>query len=221
MDQRRFDEAKELFERARGLYRQEEDSHGMAKVFLLRAKLFQEMEDPEQAIEWLRRSPEEIDPVQEPLLFATAMHNLLVALAVAGRFSEALELLPEVQELQRETARPLDRVRLRWIEGDIAFGLGRLDEAEAAYREVQQDFLKHGVLYSVALVALDLALLLSGQGRTEELKGLAAEMATVFSAQEVHREATAALVLFQRACEEERVTAELISRLATLLRRQA
>lgn len=43
----------------------------------------------------------------------------------------------------------------------------------------------------------------------------------VFSAQEVHREATAAFVLFQRACEEERVTAELITRLAALLKRQA
>ena len=114
----------------------------------------------------------------------------------------------------------MDRVRLRWTEGNIAFGLGRLDEAEAAYREVRQELLKHGVLYSVALVSLDLALLLSGLGRTEELKRLAAELIAVFSAQEVHREATAALVLFQRACEEERVTAELISRLATLLRRR-
>jgi len=43
----------------------------------------------------------------------------------------------------------------------------------------------------------------------------------VFSAQEVHREATAALVLFQRACEEERVTAELIHRLAAPLRSKA
>lgn len=55
----------------------------------------------------------------------------------------------------------------------------------------------------------------------EELKILAAELMEVFSAQEVYREAAAALVLFQRACEEERVTAELISRLATLLRRKS
>lgn len=72
----------------------------------------------------------------------------------------------------------------------------------------------------MALLSLDLALLLSQQGRTEELKRLAAELMTVFAAQEVHREATAALVLFQRACDEERVTAELIARLATLLRRK-
>jgi tetratricopeptide (TPR) repeat protein len=219
MDQRRFEEARKHFDRAHGLYRQEADPHGVAKIFLKQAKLFREMEELEQAIEWLRKTPQEIDRTQEPLLFATAMHNLLVALALAGRFGEALELLPEVRDLHRETARPLDRVRLRWTEGFIAFGLGRLDEAEAAYREVQQEFLKHGVLYSLALVSLDLALLLSQQRRTGELKHLAAELMAVFSAQEIHREATAALVLFQRACEEDRVTAELIARLATLLRR--
>jgi tetratricopeptide (TPR) repeat protein len=220
MDQRRFEEARELFDRARDLYRQEGDTHGVAKVFVKQAKLYREMEDLEQAIALLRRSREEIDPAQEPRLFATAMHNLLGVLSLAGRFGEALELLPEVQDLHRETARPLDRVRLRWTEGNIAFGLGRPDEAEAAYREVQRDFLEHGVLYSMALVSLDLALLLSRQGRNEELKRLAAELMAIFSAQEVHREATAALVLFQRACEEERVTAELIGRLAMLLRRK-
>jgi tetratricopeptide (TPR) repeat protein len=220
MDQRRFEEARELFDRARDLYRQEGDSHGVAKVYIKQAKLFREMEDLEQAIDWLRKAPHEIDRVQEPRLFATAMHNLLGVLSLAGRFGEALKLLPEVQDLFRETARPLDWVRLRWTEGFIAYGLGRLDEAEAAYHEVQQAFREHGVLYSMALVSLDLALLLSRQGRTEELKRLAAELMAIFSAQEVHREATAALVLFQRACEAERVTAELIARLAALLRRK-
>lgn len=85
---------------------------------------------------------------------------------------------------------------------------------------LQQQFLQHGVLYSVALVSLDLALLFSRQGRIEDLKRLAAELLAVFSAQEVHREATAALVLFQRACEEERINAELICRLAALLQRK-
>ena len=42
----------------------------------------------------------------------------------------------------------------------------------------------------------------------------------VFAAQEIHREATAALVLFQRACEEEKVTAELSARLTALLRKK-
>lgn len=219
IDQRRFDEALDLLDRARDRYRQENDFHGLAKVVLKRAKLLREKGDLEQAIDLLQ-STDEISRSEEPRLHALARYNLLAFLVLADRFHEGLELIPEVQDLFRETAGPLDRVRLRWTEGNLAFGLGRLDEAEAAYREVQRDLLEHGVLYSVALVSLDLALLLSRQGRTEELKLLAAELMEIFSAQEVHREATAALVLFQRACDEERVTAELISRLAALLRRK-
>ena len=74
--------------------------------------------------------------------------------------------------------------------------------------------------YNAALVALDLALLLSRQGRTEELKRLAAELVAAFESRAIHREATAALILFQRACEEERATAEMISRIASLLRKR-
>jgi tetratricopeptide (TPR) repeat protein len=220
MDQRRFEEAGKLFGWARDLYREENDLHGLAKVFLKQAKLFREMQDLGKAIAWLQKAPHEIDQGQEPRLFAIARYNLLSCLDEEGQHGQALKLLSEVQDLFRETAQPMDWVRLRWTEGSIAFGLGRLDEAEAAYRDVQQEFLKHGVLYSMALVSLDRALLLSRQGRTEELKRLAAELMEIFSAQEIHREATAALVLFQRACEEERVTSELIARLATLLRRK-
>lgn len=220
IDQRKFGEAEGLLKRVRELYRQEGDAHGSAKVFLKTAKLFRERGDLEQAIDSLQGTDQEISPSEEPHLYALARYNLLAFLALADRFEEAQDLISEVRDLFRETARPLEMIRLRWTEGNIAFGLGRLDEAEAAYREVRQDFLKHGVLYSVALVSLDLALLLSRQGRTEELKRLAAELMEIFAAQEVHREATAALVLFQRACEEERVTAELISRLSVLLRRR-
>jgi hypothetical protein len=114
----------------------------------------------------------------------------------------------------------LDRVRLRWAEGDIALGLGQWEEAEAAYREVQEEFETHRMYYNAALVALDLALLLARQGRTEELKRLAADLVVAFESRAIHREATAALILFQRACDEERATVEMISRLAAMLRRK-
>lgn len=41
-----------------------------------------------------------------------------------------------------------------------------------------------------------------------------------FESRAIHREATAAFLLFQRACDEERATAEMISRLAALLRKR-
>jgi hypothetical protein len=126
--------------------------------------------------------------------------------------------LPEVRDLFRVTARPLDRVRLRWAEAGIACELGRPAEAEAAYREVQQQFLELDMDLNAALVALDLAALLAQQGRTQELKTLAVELLAAFEARGIRRESMAVLVLFQHACEEERMTAELARQLATLLR---
>jgi hypothetical protein len=96
---------------------------------------------------------------------------------------------------------------------------GRVDEAEAAFREVQQQFLDLKMDINAALVALDLAVLLSEQGRTQELKTLAIELLAAFEAREIHRESLAVLLLFQRACEEERLTAELARQLGSLLRR--
>jgi hypothetical protein len=57
------------------------------------------------------------------------------------------------------------------------------------------------------------------RGRTAELKRLARLMAPIFDAQDVHREAVAALLLFQKAVAAEQVTTESILRLRTYLHR--
>jgi tetratricopeptide (TPR) repeat protein len=218
-DQRQFDESKVLLDSALALYQEAGDPHGVGKICLQRAKLFREMGDLDLAIKLLRESMERIDAASDSRLSGAARYNLLCCLDEAGQREEAWKLLPEVRDLLRD-AKPLDRVRLRWAEGDIALGLGRWDEAEAAYREVQREFEQHQMHYNAALVALDLALLLARQGRTEELKRLAAELVAAFESRAIHREATAALILFQRACDEERASAEMISRLAVLLRKR-
>lgn len=218
-DQRRFVDSEELLDSALDLYKEAEDLRGVGKIHLQRAKLYREMGDLERAVDLLRERTEAIDAAQDSSLSRAARYNLLCCLDEAGHHEEAWSLLPEVRELFLD-AKPLDRVRLRWAEGDIALGLGLWQEAEAAYREVQAEFEAHRMDYNAALVALDLALLLSRQGRTEELKRLAAELVAAFESRAIHREATAALILFQRACEEDRATAEMISRLASLLRKK-
>jgi hypothetical protein len=74
--------------------------------------------------------------------------------------------------------------------------------------------------YDAALVSLDLATLHAQEGSIEPLKRLAVELMPVFESRDVHREAIVALLLFQRACEEERLTAEMARQLARELRRQ-
>ena len=219
-DQRRFEEAGKKADRALALYKQNEDAHGVGKMFLQKAKILEESNDQEGAIELLQRPQEWIDTANEPGLYALARYNLVGCLSQIGRFEEAQALLPEVRDLFRTGSKPLDRVRLHWEEGRIAFGLGRTDEAEAAFREVQQQFLDLKMDINAALVALDLAVLLSEQGRTQELKTLSIELLAAFEAREIHRESLAVLLLFQRACEEERLSAELAHQLGTLLRRR-
>lgn len=218
-DQRRFGQAEAKADLALDLYRKNEDAHGVGKMFLQKAKILEDSNDLSGAIELLQRPQDWIDPKREPQLHATARYNLLCCLSDAGRFEEAERLLPEVRELFRASSQPLDRVRLRWEEGSLDFERGRLDEAEAAFREVEQQFLDLKMDYNAALVALDLAVLLSEQGRTQELKTLAVDLLAAFEAREIHRESLAVVILFQRACEEERMTAELARQLASLLRK--
>lgn len=218
-DQRRFEEARQKADRALALYKENEDAHGVGKMFLQKAKILEESNDLEGAIELLRNPLEWIDPGSEPGLYAVARYNLICALSPTGRFEEAQALLPEVRDLFRAGSKPLDRVRLRWEEGRIAFGLGRVEEAESVFREVEQQFLDLKMDINAALVALDLAVLLSEQGRTHELKALALDLLAAFEAREIHRESTAVLILFHRACEEDRLTADLARQLGSLLRK--
>jgi tetratricopeptide (TPR) repeat protein len=220
LDQRFLDEAQELVERLLDLSQKSGDPVGVAKGLLQKSKILNQRGEIAESIAVLQETSSEIDLTREPRLFARARQNLLFSLTLAGRFEEADRLLPEVQELYREYAETVDWLRLRWTEANIAQGLGRLAEAEQGYRAVQHDFLDLGKGLDAALVSLDLAALLLEQGRTEELKQLAAEVVVVFESREVQREAMIALLLFQQACAEDRITGELLRQIAAQVRRE-
>jgi tetratricopeptide (TPR) repeat protein len=219
-DQRRFEEAIELLDRAFALHAEQDDLHRMGRTLILKAKVLEESGDLEATIELLPRALGLVDVEREPRLVVYGRYNLVGSLTAAGRYSEAAQLLPEVRELFLRLAKPLDVTRLRWVEGNIALGLGDLKLAESAFREVQQEFFDRHMGYDAALVSLDLAILYANEGRTQELKRLAAEIMPIFESRDVHREAIAALVMFQHAAEEERLTVQLAENLAASLRRE-
>jgi len=77
------------------------------------------------------------------------------------------------------------------------------------------------IAYDAALATLELAVFLAAQGRTAEVKELAAETAPIFKAQCVERERLGALTLFRQAADEERLTAALARRLVREFKRAA
>jgi hypothetical protein len=71
--------------------------------------------------------------------------------------------------------------------------------------------------YDVALALLEIAALLLEEGRTAEVKELTPALAQVFESRDIHREALAALRLFQVAAERETATADFAHRVLRFL----
>jgi tetratricopeptide (TPR) repeat protein len=223
-DQRRFGEAVDLLDRVIAAYASEDpevrDPHLAGRALVNKAYTLEHRGDIEPAILALREAMPMIVEERDPRLVLCLKHNLVCFLSAAGLYQEAATLLPEVTDLAQRLGNDLDLTRLRWAEGRVAVGLGKRGAAEEAFKEVQQEFLERDMGYDAALVSLDLAILYAQEGFIQELKQLALDILPAFSSREVHREAMAALLLFQHACQEERLTVELARQLASLLERE-
>jgi tetratricopeptide (TPR) repeat protein len=214
-DQRRIPQALDLLDRALALCR----PASIPRILVNRAKTLEETGDYQASIATLEGAIPLIDPADDRLMFA-ACFNLAENLHQVGRQTASEQLLPHVRELAARLDKKLHRVRLRWLEGRIAAGLGRVEEAVAAFREVRDAFASRKIAYDAALVTLELAVLLAEQGRTAEVKRLASETEMIFKAQRVERERLGALRLFCTTARRERLSVDLARRLLEDLRRE-
>jgi tetratricopeptide (TPR) repeat protein len=217
IDQRRFAEARKLLDEAHDLYIEAGDVHLAGRVLLSQSHACLVSNEIDEAIPLIQKAEALIDPSREPRLLLCARHNLLDNLSKAGRFAEARAMLPQVQDLSRSAGSRLDHVRLRWVEARIAAGLGETDLARVAFSDARQGFLDQGIAYDAALVSLEFAVVLLQDGRTKEVRELASEMIPIFQAQEIHREALAALAVFQAAAALDSATVKLAREVADFL----
>ncbi len=209
-NQQRFREAFRLLDRVMLLGRKCDDSHLCGKALIMRGFLLGLASDPEAAIRHLTEGLRKVDPAADPRLVIVAQHNLTLYLAEGGRYNEAVRLLESARPLYHQIGDQMSLLRLRWLEGKIACALGHFAEAEEFLRGVQKELIERDLGYDAALLSLDLATIYARQGRSTEMRRLAEEMLPIFKSQDIHREAIAALFVFQKAAEMERVTLGLI-----------
>ena len=126
-------------------------------------------------------------------------------------------MLDEVRALTVSRGDEIESIRVVWLQGRIAAGLRQTGEARNFLAQARREFAARKMDYDVALSLLEEAALLLAERRTAEVKGLAGELAVVFDSRGVHREALAALRLFQQAAEMEQATAELARRILRFL----
>ncbi len=204
--QRRFDEALVLLEEALRVGRCREH-YLINKGFTLEV-----MGDYERAVDALLEAQPEVESSGDDRLCDILHHNLALSLTHLGRYSEASELGRRVRNRSGERGDELGVLRGIWLEGRIAAGLGRREEALRLLAQARVEFDERNMSYDVALTLLEEAVLLLEEGRTAEVKVLAKELSKVFESKGVHREALGALKLFRDAAEQEAATAELARR---------
>lgn len=182
----------------------------MARVMLNLGDLFyvqglpsKAMEATEEALRHLRSEP-------GSLLYLIGRYNLTLQLAETGRPEQAAEMLDADQDLYRRFPGPWTQLRLLCVQAKIAAGIGGLDRALALFGEAREGFIRQGIGFDAAIVSFEMAGIYLSQSRNTEICELAEAMAVIFNAQDVHREALAALVLFQEAARAEAVTQTLL-----------
>jgi len=218
-DQRRFDEAEQLLDQAILLCRSCRDENGLAKNLIKRADVQRLNDRHEESATSLSQALTLLDREADPFLYLCAVGTLCLHRCDTGRFAEAEALLAENSGLIAANSDRWLELRIRHLRARIAQGLGDSEEAEQLYLSTREGFLEQDLAYDAATASLDLATLYLELSRHGELKRTAREIQTIFVARDVHREAFAALLLFERAAAAERVTVETIQGLRRFLER--
>lgn len=189
------------------------------KILLSKSAIYQILGDPEGSSEALSEAAPLIDAEREPRLAFGLRFNLLVDFSLLESFEEVEQRLPGVRALAERLGEELDLTRVIWLQGKAAAGLGRAAEAQAAFEQVRRAFRRQKLAYDYAQVSLELALSFLQHERTAEVTALAEEMVWIFRAQEVEREAFAAIRLFCNAAQRETATLDLARRVIRFLYR--
>lgn len=216
--QARYERAFALLDHVVRIARRFEDQHLQGKALITKGVKLTFVDEEEKAIRLLYQGIELLDPEREPRLLLVAWHNIFFCLSYVGRNEEALEKLPYLRSLHEKFGNRLDLLRLRWMEGQIAAELGDTGRAESSFEAVRKGFIEAGIGYDAALVSLDLASLYLSQGDSEKVARLAQEILPIFKSRDVHREAIAALIVFQKAIEQETGTVQLVAEIEQYLR---
>ncbi len=212
--QRRLDEALRAIHRSRKIYRLVGSPHLEGRSLMCESAIQDLRGEVEESIALCRQAIRQIEPERDRRLAFAVHHNLVWQLTVAGRSEEAMRELELMRPAYFELNDRMVILRLRWMEARLAKDLGRAEASEKAFREAHEGFIEARIPYEAASVALDLATLFAEQGRTQELKLLAAELVAVFRNLGVAREAFAALTIFERFAQAEAVTVSLLARLS-------
>lgn len=152
--------------------------------------------DLREAIRLLRKGMARFDPADLELRLRV-QHNILNFLNEAGESQEAERILRQNRHLYDKLGNT-GVIKLHWLEGSIAEGLGRLPEAERSLRMAWEMSSQQKLIREAACLSLQLALLLGKRGQREEAWHLVEDAIPIFDALDNQPKMAAARLLSLR-----------------------
>jgi hypothetical protein len=150
-----------------------------------------------------------VDRERDPVLHMMAVHNHLMFLVDLGQYSRAKRILFDNQRHLLYRGR-IGAMRFRTLEGQINYGLGKFLSAEIAFREAKEGFAEAGMSFHSGLLALQHAMALLCQDRSEEAAAEVIEAREIFLAHGIYREFLGSVIFLEECFERHEATVELV-----------
>jgi tetratricopeptide (TPR) repeat protein len=221
-----LEKAETLLGRALALYRALGERHLEGRVLILAAAVRSRCsrsggdEGMRETLGRLRQGLVRLEEDREPALAAAASHRLALLLAETGRGQEALAPLRRARSLYErleDGPNSPNLARLRHLEGTIAQALDSPEEAETAFQQAMRELLLAGLGTEAARALLDLALLYTRQGRSEDVQRLVGELYPICRVRGVGLSVVTSLLFFRRLVETGHATPEVLFQVARFL----
>jgi tetratricopeptide (TPR) repeat protein len=215
--QGRFENATSLLGKVHDLYQEAGDTHLAGRALISKGINIHYQGCPKEAVPTLEAGLGMVDQSRDSEVHAIGRQDLLHALVDAGEYGRASHLILAGGLREAFATEPLNLLKLRWMEGKIHAGLGRLNRAERIFCSVREELGKLGNHYDAALLGLELAAVWLRQGRAAEVRTLAEEMYETFELLEVHQAAQQALYFVREACRWQRLTVPMIQHVRSFM----
>ncbi|MDP9120588.1 MAG: hypothetical protein M3O15_04345 [Acidobacteriota bacterium] len=207
-----FETAESILGEALTIYIASRDFHMQGRILLQMGDAIGHA-NPERGIGHIRHALELINTSREPRLELCAQHDLAWFLNDAGRSEEALAVLDRARRLYKQFPDEWTQLRLQWVQGRIARGMGQLSESAHIFRQVAEELRVRDLNYDLLMVLIDLAETMVVSGERASASRLVAEFYPIMATWNLHRYALAAWLFLQQAIEEQQKLDTLFSRL--------
>lgn len=203
-----------------GLRLMDAKSPARAVLLLDKGRLHRRLGQPAKALEELAQALDLVARSSDPRLAARLRVELGCVLCDLGRFEDFEQLAGPYR--QAVAGFPVEEARFACLQGRLAAGLGRVEEAEEILRQMEsRPEVAVGSMGDMAVLALELGALYARQGRTAELRSLAEPILRLAARPGLSRESKATLKLFGRLAADEKLTAERAARFVQDLARSS